>query len=271
MRILFMGDVSGKAGRAAISKHLPDLRKKLGLDFVICNAENAAGGLGLTPDTADELYKAGCDVLTLGNHTFDKKEIEPMLAADKRLLRPANYPSGTLGRGFAIYTAPNGKKIAVFQVIGRMFMEMFTDCPFRASRELMAQYTLGDDYHALVVDVHAEATSEKAALGLLWDGKASLVTGSHTHVPTADTRILPHGTGFHTDAGMCGDYDSIIGVAKHIAALRFETKGKHPQLATAEGDGTLCGTYAEIAENGLCTRIEMVRVGGVLQPFIPSV
>lgn len=263
MTILFLGDVVGKPGRKAIAEHLPAFREKEKIDFVICNAENAAAGFGITPGTAKELYDAGVDVITLGNHTWDQAETENMLNEDWKVLRPLNYPPNTLGKGWRLYPLPDGRQIAVVNLMGRLFMEPGLDCPFQASRTLMRDLRIGEGCDALVVDVHAEAASEKACLANLWDGKASLVTGSHTHVPTADERILDGGTGYHTDAGMCGHYNSSLGMAYAPATARFEKKGKI-RLEVAEGVGTMCGTLAKLDADGKCTHIRAIRIGGVI-------
>lgn len=262
LKILFLGDVYGSPGRKAVADYLKDLREEHGIDFVVANGENAAGGKGITPAIAKELYANGVDVITLGNHTWDQKEVEEILDGDPKLLRPVNYPPGTMGKGFAIYRCGE-KKIAVVNLMGRLFMEPFLDCPFQWARNFLREHELGDDYDALIVDVHAEASGEKTSLGILFDGKASLVVGSHTHVPTADGRILPGGTGYQTDAGMCGAYDSCIGIKKDVALRRFEQKGR-VQIDRADGDGTLCGVLVTIGEDGLCESLQPVLRGGIL-------
>ena len=257
LKILFCGDVVGHVGRQAVRAYLPALKAQLGLEVVIINAENAAGGFGLTADTARELFNAGADVLTLGDHAWDKKEAETLLERDPRILRPYNFPGQNPGQGFRVFDLA-GRRVAVLNLLGRAFIGLNLDA-------LQCQYRLGIDYDVLMVDLHCEATAEAVCLGHLWDGKASLISGSHTHIPTADAHIMPAGTGYHTDAGMCGFYDSSLGMQFAGAMARFE-QGRRQPLTLAEGPGTLCGTYAEINDQGLCTKIEMVRVGGVLPP-----
>lgn len=265
IKLLFLGDVVGKCGMTAVKKYLPLLRAKLQLDFVVVNAENAAGGFGITHDIVKDLLASGCDMITLGDHTWDKKDADDILGTQWRVLRPINFPGQNPGQGFKIYPLDNGKKIAVLNLMGRTFIPMTLDCPFQASRKLQGDYRLGVDYDALVIDIHAEATSEAVCLGHLWDGKASVVSGSHTHIPTADAHIMPRGTGYQTDAGMCGFYDSSLGSTFESALKRFET-GRRVSLVQADGEGSVCGTYAEVDDNGLCTKIEALRIGGVLQP-----
>lgn len=265
LNVLFMGDIVGKPGRKAIVDHLPALKADLNIDFVIANAENAAHGFGITEGVAQELYRTGIDVITLGNHTFDQPETENLLVSDWRMLRPYNYPPHTAGVGYKAYPLPNGKQMGVVSLMGRLFMEHNLDCPFQASRKLMQDVRVGEGLDYLIVDVHAEAASEKRCLAALWDGKASAVVGSHTHVPTADTCIMDRGTGYHTDAGMCGYYNSSLGMGFDGALGRFEKKGKI-KLEVAEGQGTLCATFLTLGDNGLCTAIKPIRVGGTVIP-----
>jgi len=267
MTVLFLGDVVGKPGRKAIAEYLPDFRKKEGVDFVVCNAENAAAGFGINPKVAKEIYDAGVDVITLGNHTWDQNDTETMLAEDWKLLRPLNYPPNTAGQGYRVYPMPDGRKIGVVNLMGRLFMEPGLDCPFQASRKLMRDLRIGDGCDALVVDVHAEASSEKMCLGHIWDGKASLVVGSHTHTPSADARIMTGGTGYQSDAGMCGHYDSSLGMSYPGALARFEKKGK-VRLEVSVGEGTMCGTLVHLDDSGKCTAIRPIRIGGVLSQAV---
>lgn len=265
LNILFLGDVVGKPGREAIATYLPKLKKDLDIHFVVCNAENAAGGFGITVDVANELYGYGIDVITLGNHTWDKPETPKQLETDWRMLRPLNYPPGTPGKGFHVYPAGEGRQVAVVNLMGRLFMEPGLDCPFQASQKLLNTLVMGQNCDAIIVDVHAETGSEKRCLGAVWDGKASLVTGSHTHVPTADAHIMPAGTGYQTDAGMCGAYEnSSLGMSLQVGLARFTQKGKH-KLATATGEGSMCGTFVKINEKGLCDEIRAIRLGGILE------
>lgn len=271
MRLLFCGDVLGRAGRDAVVERLPDLRQTLGLDFVVVNGENAAHGFGITPKICEEFFQAGADVVTLGNHTWDQREVIPYLDAEPRVIRPLNYPKGTPGRGAGIYAAPRGRKVLVAQVMGRLYMDPL-DCPFAALEAELARHPLGGAVHAAIIDVHCEASSEKMALGHHADGRASLVVGSHSHIPTADAQILPNGTAYLTDAGMCGDYDSVIGMKKEAAMARFIRKVPGDRLSPAEGVGTLCAVFVETDDaTGLAKRIEPLRLGGRLAETMPAV
>ncbi|HEX4113644.1 MAG TPA: TIGR00282 family metallophosphoesterase [Stellaceae bacterium] len=268
MRILFCGDVMGRAGREVVVAHLPRLRRDLRLDFVVINGENSAHGFGITEEICREFYAAGCDVVTGGNHSWDKKEIVPYIAGDPRLLRPENFPPGTPGNGHGIYKVSDGRTILVINAMGRLFMDAIDD-PFRAVDGLLKQHPLGT-VDAILVDFHGEATSEKVAIGVFCDSRASAVVGSHTHVPTADHRILPGGTAFQTDTGMCGDYDSVIGIKKETVVARFVTKLPGERMQVAEGEGTLCGVFIATDDaTGLATDIAPVRVGGKLAPAMP--
>jgi len=271
MRILFCGDVVGKSGREAILAHLPMLREKLALDFVVITGENAAHGFGITKKICESLFDAGADVITGGNHTWDKPEIATFMEADRRMLRPMNHTGGSPGRGAGEFLTGKGIKVKVVNVMCRLFMEL-SDDPFEAlDRELPMGPPKPNGFGAILVDVHGEATSEKMALGHLSDGRASLVVGSHTHVPTADAYILEGGTAYQTDAGMCGDYDSVIGMEKSGALQRFRRRFPSPRLAPADGEGTLCGTYIETDEaTGLTSYVTPVRIGGRLATNIPE-
>ena len=270
MRILMLGDLLGRSGREAAINALPELRRQLRLDFVSVNAENASHGFGLAPDMAAALFAAGADVITLGNHAWDRREIIPYIAQEQRLLRPLNFPPGTPGAGSAIFTLPDGRRILVAQAIGRLFMEAM-DCPFQAVEALLSRHRMGGQLHAAIIDFHAEASSEKMAFGHAFDGRVSAITGTHTHIPSADHQILPNGTAYATDLGMCGDYDSVIGMAKAPAIARFIRKMPTERLAPAEGPATLCGAFIETADSGLGLRIEPVRLGGRLNPVMPQV
>ncbi|HLN24825.1 MAG TPA: TIGR00282 family metallophosphoesterase [Patescibacteria group bacterium] len=271
MKLLFCGDVLGRSGRDAILEHVPALRERLGLDFVVVNGENAAHGFGITPKICEEFYQAGVDVVTLGNHTWDQRDIIPFLDAEPRIIRPRNYPNGTPGRGAGIYAAPRGRKVLVVQVMGRLYMDPLDD-PFAALEAELARHPLGGSVHAVIVDVHCEASSEKMALGHFSDGRASLVVGSHSHIPTADHQVLPNGTAYVTDAGMCGDYDSVIGMKKDVAMARFIRKVPGDRLSPAEGPGTLCAVFVETDDaTGLAKRVEPVRLGGRLAQTVPVV
>ena len=234
MRVLFCGDVVGRAGREAVTGRVPELRERLGLDLVVACGENAAAGFGITQKICEELYAAGVDVITLGNHAWDQREIIGYIDGDRRLLRPHNYPKGTPGRGAHVYETATRRRVLVVQVMTRLFMDPLDD-PFAALDDALGNHRLGASVDAAIVDIHGEATSEKMALGHYVDGRASLAAGTHTHVPTADARILARGTAYLTDIGMCGDYDSVIGMKKEIAIARFVRKVPGERLAPAEG------------------------------------
>lgn len=271
MRLLFCGDVMGRSGRDIVKAELPRLRETLAIDFTVVNGENAAHGFGMTPDICDDLFAAGADVITGGNHTYDKAEIIPSMEADRRLLRPANYPPGTPGRGVGEYEITQGRRVKVVNVMTRLFMELLDD-PFAAMKAALPPGTPKSmGYDALIVDVHGEATSEKMALAHIADGHATLVVGTHTHVPTADARVLDNGTAYQTDAGMCGDYNSVIGMKAEGSIRNFERRFPRERLSPADGPGTLCGTYVETdPKTGLAIRVEPVRVGGSLPPYMPD-
>jgi metallophosphoesterase (TIGR00282 family) len=273
MRLAFFGDVVGRAGRAAIAEHLPRIKSGLGLDFVIVNGENAAGGFGITASTATEIFDAGADCITLGNHSWDQAEALVYIEREIRLLRPYNYPK-TLqipGRGSQLFTTPKGQRVFVVQIHGSAFMESLDD-PIQGVASALEECPLGQVADAVVVEIHAEATAEKYIMGHYCDGRVTAVVGAHTHVPTADAQILPGGTAYQTDAGMCGDYDSVIGMKKgplvQRAATRLPTERKSP----AEGDATMCGVFIESDDRtGLAVRVEPIRVGGRLSQVIPVV
>jgi 2',3'-cyclic-nucleotide 2'-phosphodiesterase len=270
MRLLFLGDVVGRAGRDALVRELPGLRAMLSLDLVVVNGENASHGFGLAPDMARAFLAAGADVITLGNHTWDRREIIPYLEEERRVIRPINFPPGTPGQGAVVVEVPGQRRALVVNVMGRLFMDPLDD-PFRAVQAELAKHRLGHSIHASIIDVHAEATSEKQAFGHSFDGMASLVIGTHTHCPTADHQILPGGTAYQTDAGMCGDYDSVIGMQKGGAALRFWRKMPGERLAPAEGEATLCGLFVETQDaTGLARRVEPLRLGGRLSQLMPT-
>lgn len=248
MNILFLGDVVGRSGRDAVVKHLPQLRAELRLDFIVVDGDNSAGGFGSTPETCRAFFAAGADVVTGGDHIWDQKEIIPYLAQEKRLLRPANFPDRAPGTGYGIYNAASGKKVMVLHLLGQVFHKEHTNCPFATADAALQNARLGAGVSAIIVDFHAEATSEKTAMGQYLDGRASVVAGSHTHVPTADARILPKGTAYQTDAGMCGDYNSVIGFQPAGPLERFLTKIPKARMEPAMGEATLCGLLVEIDE-----------------------
>lgn len=270
MNLLFLGDLVGRAGRDVVVDNLHKLRRELSVDFVVANVENAAGGFGITQKLLNELFAAGVDCATTGNHVWDQKETIAFIGSEPRLLRPLNFPSGTPGKGAGVFQTVRGKKVVVANVMGRLFMDPLDD-PFAAAENLLKTYRLGGNADAILVDFHGEATSEKMAFGHYLDGRASLVVGTHTHVPTADYMILEHGTGYQSDAGMCGDYDSVIGMEKANPVMRFTRKLPTERLSPANGSGTLCGLLIETdGSTGLARRIGPVRVGGKLDPTVPK-
>ncbi len=270
MNILFLGDLVGRAGRDAAAAALPELRRSLQIDLAVVNAENASHGFGLAPEMARALLAAGADVITLGNHAWDRKELIPAIGDMPRVIRPINFPPGTPGAGSVIVEVSGGRRALVLNAMGRLFMDPL-DCPFRATADLLTRYRVGGTVSAIVCDFHAEATSEKMAYAHCFDSQLSFVVGTHTHVPTADCQVLPGGTAFQADAGMCGDYDSVIGMQKEGSAARFWRKMPGERLAPAEGEATVCGTFVQTDDaTGLALRIEPVRVGGRLSPAMPT-
>ncbi|HEX3809175.1 MAG TPA: TIGR00282 family metallophosphoesterase [Rhizomicrobium sp.] len=270
MHILFIGDVIGKSGREVVAAELPKLREVLKLDFIIINGENAAGGFGITHAIANEFFQLGADVITTGNHWADQKEILNFIAEEDRVLRPRNLPAGTPGKGAGLFETRKGERVLVVAPLGRVFMEPQDD-PFAAVENELIACPLGEGADAIVVDMHCEATSEKMAMGHFCDGRASLVVGTHTHIPSADAQILPGGTAYQTDAGACADYDSVIGMDKFEPLQRFTKKINSSRFTPALGPGTLCGVFVETNAKGLAARIEPVRVGGRLKQTVPEI
>ena len=273
MRIAFFGDIVGRSGREGLAEHLPGLRRRLDLEFVIVNAENAAAGFGVTEATARELFDAGADALTLGNHSWDQREALTYIVRETRLIRPLNYPAlaNAPGRGAQLFETERGRRVLVINLLGRVHMDALDD-PFAAIDRELGACLLGEGADAIVVDFHAEATSEKMAMGHFCDGRASLVIGTHTHVPTADCQILTGGTAYQTDAGACADYDSVIGNQKEEPLRRFTTRISGGRYRPAEGPATVCGGYLETDDaTGLARRIEPIRVGGRLSETVPNV
>ncbi|MCP5432174.1 MAG: YmdB family metallophosphoesterase [Alphaproteobacteria bacterium] len=274
MRVVFLGDIVGRAGRAAMAEHLPRLKDRLKPDAIVVNGENAAGGFGITERIAGELFDLGVDAITTGNHAFDQRESLSTFASEPRLLRPLNYPLGTPGRGeglFLLRRGPaEGARLLVVNVMGRVFMEPLDD-PFAAVEAALGACPLKAEADFVLVDVHAEATSEKMAMGHFCDGRASLVVGTHSHVPTADAQILPQGTAYQTDAGACADYDSVIGMEKDEPLNRFTRKIPGGRFQPAEGPATLCGIFVESDEaTGLALRAAPIRLGGRLIEALPE-
>lgn len=270
MRLAIFGDVVGRSGRNALLDRLPGLKKKLELDFVIVNVENAAGGFGVTAQIVDAFLDAGANALTTGNHAYDQRDEIDIFDRETRLLRPVNFPSSNPGRGSGVFEAKTGASVLVVHAQGQIGMPPGDD-PFAAVERELAGAVLGKDVDAIVVDLHAEATSEKMAMGHFLDGRASLVVGTHTHVPTADDRILPRGTGYITDLGMCGDYDSVIGMEKSEPLRRFVTKMPGGRFSPANGEATICGVMVETdPSTGLSKTIAPIRLEGQLRRAMPD-
>ena len=270
MRILFIGDIVGRSGRSAVTSRLPGLIADWKLDLVVINAENAAGGFGITEPIYRELIDAGADAITLGNHAWDQKEALVFIERAPMLIRPVNYPPGTPGRGAALVETRNGKRVLVVNAMGRIFMEPLDD-PFAAVEREVAACPLKIAADAIIVDFHAEATSEKQTFGHFLDGRASLVVGTHTHTPTADHQILPGGTAFISDVGMTGDYDSVIGMTKQEPLTRFTRRISSSKFEPALGPATLCAIAVETDDaTGLATRVAAVRLGGRLEEARPA-
>jgi metallophosphoesterase (TIGR00282 family) len=270
MKVVFLGDIVGRAGRVAVVKSVPEIRDRLNPDFVVVNGENAAGGFGITSEICRELFSTGVDVITGGNHSWDQREAFRYIEQEPRLMRPANFPEGTPGRGVATFETIAGKTVAIVNVMGRIFMDPLDD-PFAAVDAALKKHRLGNNADFILIDVHAEATSEKMAMGHFADGQASLVVGTHSHVPTADAQILPGGTAYLTDAGMCGDYNSVIGMRIEEPLRRFTKKINGGRFEAAKGEATVCGVYVETdLATGLAQKVCPLRLGGRLEPVWPD-
>lgn len=269
MNILFCGDIVGRSGRDILISQLPKLKAQLDLDFTIINGENSAHGFGINKGICQDFFKAGVDVITTGNHIWDQRDVMSYIGSEPRLLRPANYPDGAPGKGFGVYQDRRGRKVLVTNAMGRLFMDPLDD-PFAAVDKILKTHPLGATVQAAVVDFHAEATSEKMAMGHFCDGRASLVVGTHSHIPTADAQILPKGTAYQTDAGMCGDYNSVIGMDKTVPVHKFTRKTPTDRMSPASGDGTLCGVFIQTDDTtGQARHIEPVRIGPRLINSMP--
>lgn len=261
----------GRSGRTAVWKRLPKLIADLKLDFVIVNGENSAGGFGITEDIYLETIRAGADVVTTGNHVFDQREALVFAGRHERFLRPANYPEGTPGRGSGVYLAKNGARVLVANIMGRVFMQPDLNDPFQAAERELAACPLGEQADAVVFDFHAEATSEKMCFAHFVDGRASLVVGTHTHQPTADHQILNGGTAYLSDAGMCGDYDSSLGMDKNEPLNRFLSKLPKGRFEAATGEATVCGLGVTISDRtGLAEHVAPLRLGPRLEETVPA-
>jgi metallophosphoesterase (TIGR00282 family) len=271
MRLLFLGDMVGRSGRTAVYEQLPGLIADYKLDFVIVNGENAAGGFGITETIVNETLDAGADVITTGNHVWDQREALIFADRQDRFIRPANFPKGTPGKGMGVYEAKNGARVMVSNIMGRIFMSPDLDDPFGCAETQLEGAVLGRDLDAVVFDFHAEATSEKICFGHFVDGRASLVVGTHTHTPTADHQILNGGTAYLSDAGMCGNYDSSLGMDKEEPLNRFLTKVAKGRFEAASGPATVCGVAVEISDRtGLAEKVAPLRRGPRLEEAVPD-
>ncbi|WP_310618878.1 TIGR00282 family metallophosphoesterase [Flexibacterium corallicola] len=269
MRLLFLGDLVGRSGRTAVIEQLPQLVEDNQLDFVVVNGENSAAGFGITEQILQDVLDAGADVVTTGNHIWDQRDTLVYIERHPELLRPANYPPGSPGKGANLYRARNGANVLVANVMGRVYMDALDD-PFAAVDKILEECPLGHVADAIIIDMHAEATSEKQAMGHFCDGRVSLVVGTHTHAPTADHQILVGGTAYMSDAGMCGDYDSVLGMEKEEPVSRFLRKIPGGRFTPASGEATICGVAVETDDRtGLATHVSPVRIGGRLSQVIP--
>lgn len=270
MRLLFLGDVVGRSGRAALTQRLKALQADWKIDFTVVNGENATSGNGLSADHAKDIFAAGADVITLGDHAFDQKDMLQHIDTDPRILRPLNFSKAAPGAGARVFDAPGGRKVLVAQVLGQVFMKRPFEDPFSFVEQVLRAHPRGGAVQAAILDVHCEATSEKMAMGHFCAGRVSLVVGTHTHIPTADAMILPGGTGYLTDAGMCGDYNSVIGMDREEPLRRFITGMSKGRFQPATGEATLSGVMVETDDKtGAATSIAMIRNGGILSPATP--
>jgi metallophosphoesterase (TIGR00282 family) len=267
MKILFCGDIVGRVGRQIVINNIPKLKKEHNLDFIIANVDNASGGFGINENNSKDFTEIGIDVLTGGDHIWDKKEMSNYITRDKRILRPLNFPKSSPGAGARIFNSINNKKILVIHLLGQVFIKNNLNCPFEAVDNILKNYKLGENIDAIFVDFHAEASSEKMAMGKFLDGRVSAIIGSHTHIPTNDYHIMKKGTAYQSDAGMCGDYDSIIGMQTDIPLRSFLSKRKSGKMIPAKNDATFCGSIVEIYDNGIAKNIGVIKIGGVLQNY----
>ena len=266
MNILILGDIMGPSGREAIIKKLPDLIKKKAIDFVIVNGENAADpGVGITKKNTEEFFKAGADVITTGNHVWDQNETMEFITSEKRLLRPQNLPEGSPGNGFGIFNSKNNKKVAVINLMGNIFMKNCDDV-FEAAKKFIENVKLKKDADFIIVDIHGEITSEKMAMGYLFDGKVTMLVGTHTHVPTSDYRIMEKGTAYQTDIGMCGDYNSVIGMNRDNSLKKFFKDPSATKHYPALGEATISGLMVVADDKtGLANKVEPIVLGALLE------
>ena len=266
MNILILGDIMGPSGREAIIKKLPDLIKKKAIDFAIVNGENAADpGVGITKKNTEEFFKAGADVITTGNHVWDQNETMEFITSEKRLLRPQNLAEGSPGNGFGIFNSKNNKKVAVINLMGNIFMKKSDDV-FEAAKKFIENVKLKKDADFIIVDIHGEITSEKMAMGYLFDGKVTMLVGTHTHVPTSDHRIMEKGTAYQTDIGMCGDYNSVIGMNRDNSLKKFFKDPSATKHYPALGEATISGLMVVADDKtGLANKVEPIVLGALLE------
>lgn len=268
--IVFLGDIVGRSGREVVLAMLPEIQERLKPHVIIANVENAAGGFGATPEICKELFESGIHVLTSGNHIWDQESIRGYISKEQRLLRPLNFPQHLPGRGVYAHELLNGQSVIVINLMGNVFMDPL-NLAFPSVQEVLKSYPLNASTIAgIVVDFHAECTAEKMALAHYLDGKVSVVLGTHTHIPTADAQIFSHGTGFQADAGMCGDYNSVLGMQPQEPIQRFAQRIRHKRYETTKGDGTLCGVFVRINEMGLCSYISPLIQGPRLRCVWPA-
>lgn len=271
MRILFVGDIMGRAGREALEKYLPRLKQDLNPDIIIVNGENAAHGRGITEKFCQEFYALGVDVITTGNHVWDQREILSYIRRDPKLLRPANYPPNSPGNGCVLHELANGRKVLVVNMMTRLFMDALDD-PFQVMEGILKEYKMGLNCNAIFVDLHGETTSEKMSFGHYFSGRITAVIGTHTHIPTADAHIMAGGTAYMSDAGMTGDYDSVIGIKKETAVLKFTSKLPGEHFIPAGENMMLCGALVVASDNtGKAKAIEPIRIGDILSETIPKI
>jgi len=265
MNILFLGDVVGGNARRHICQNLSEIKKRYNIDFCVVNVDNASAGFGITPNCAKDFLQSGADILTGGDHIWDQREANIFLNQDRRLLRPHNFPKSAPGSGFREVLGKNDKKYLVIHLMGQVFMKYHVSCPFECAEEILKNYRLGQNIDAIFIDFHAEATSEKMAMAKFLDGKVSAVIGSHTHIPTNDCHIMKSRTAYQTDAGMCGDYDSVIGMEKNTPIQTFLHKRRLEKMEPAKGEVTICGSVIELDDKtGLASKIFSIKIGGVL-------
>ncbi|MBM3589765.1 MAG: TIGR00282 family metallophosphoesterase [Alphaproteobacteria bacterium] len=265
MNILFLGDVVGRAGRVAVCNNLLKIKSLYQIDFTIVNCDNASGGFGISRNAEQELIKAGADVLTGGDHIWDQREVLTFINQSKKLLRPHNFPNSTPGVGYRVFETANSQRILVIHLLGQVFIKYNVNCPFEVAENIVKNHPLKKQVDAIFVDFHAEATSEKMAMGKFLDGKVSAVVGSHTHIPTNDCHIMAQQTAYQTDAGMCGDFDSVIGMDKNVPLQMFIHKRKFDKMEPAKGEATICGCVVEIDnKTGLAQKIFPLKINGIL-------